>query len=86
VIFLPVPSELAQTTKGLAKCLRIFKAVESLELNPVHLFSKPVGSLRRRIALQQGAHDFAHGGIVRPLVSETLPLKIAAEGSIVPVE
>jgi hypothetical protein len=28
----------------LAKCLRIFKPVESLELNPAHLFSKPVGS------------------------------------------
>jgi WD40 repeat protein len=28
----------------IAKCLRIFKAVESLELNPTHLLSKPVGS------------------------------------------
>jgi hypothetical protein len=28
----------------LAKCLRIFKPVETLELNPAHLFSKPVGS------------------------------------------
>jgi hypothetical protein len=27
-----------------AKCLRIFKAVGSLELNPANLFSKPVGS------------------------------------------
>ena len=26
----------------LAKCLRIFKSVESLVLNPAHLFSKPV--------------------------------------------
>ena len=28
----------------LTKCPRIFKAVESLEINPAHLFSKPVGS------------------------------------------
>jgi hypothetical protein len=34
-----------ERSHGLAKeCLRIFKAVESLGINPTHLLSKPTGS------------------------------------------